>query len=1380
MRPFSWLGTIVGLLAVGLAALPAGGAEVPWERGAFAAEPAAVLKALDAIPAPEDADVHVLLEEATYQYDDQGRKTHTLRRVYRCLTETGAEDWSYSEGEWSPWCEERPEIRARVITPDGKSHRLDSENLAEVPVDQDSRNVYVDRRMLRGPLPAVRAGAVVEEQIVTRETQPFFARGEVERMMFLAFYPMRKARLVIEAPAGLPLRYEARGVEVTPRRTEREGRVRLEFEAGPFAEIEFPEPHLPPDVPRFPQIVFSTGESWAAVAAGYAELVEPQLKTEEVEGLVRETLGGEKDRRKVAALLLKKVQQRVRYTGVEFGQAAIVPRTPRETLARGFGDCKDQSALLVAMLRAAGIPARVALLRSGRGADVRPGLPGLGFSHAIVYVPGQHPLWIDPTARYVPPGELPIADQGRLALVAAGSTSDLVQTPVAPSGANRAVEIYDLTMTEWEGNRVRETVESTGSPGEDSRSWYASHSTKEHRSNWKGYGEEVYGTRSLESLDYSPPDDFTGPFRIVAELTGAEFGHVDDAEAVVTVGPSTLFDRLPSCLTLPKPEEPEEEEPAEEDDEEPGAEAKPEGRQHPLWLPEPHVSERRYRITPPPGFVPRELPEDDRRQFGPVTISRELSVEDERVVVVRFLLDTGDGRLKPDEAEALHRAILELDPGEDAAAGWEVSVEFEHPAERHLEEGRIKEGIAAYRELLDKNPDRAEQHARYARALLHAGLGDAARRAARRAVELAPQNAEAHAELGRILTHDLAGRHFREGMDWHGAAEAYRKGLELDPDNVALRFDYAILLEHLEDGARYTPRAKLDEAAAEYRKVRKDLQDTSALDLNLALVLLYAGKHAKLEELVADLEPLDEWAPLQLAAVAAQQGATAAEKKAVALFRDPHERRDALLTGGDYLQRARLYGPARQLYLAGAPNEFAIRALASSYEKLRRFEEAVLPEDDPRSVVQRLYHGATLGGEPRRRLPELFVRSAAKEEIEREVEDLLQPLRVSLQTDFDEQVPPERTADIIVLMEFKSEGNDDLGYRIGVSDDGGNVDSAWYVVREEGSYRVLPAGPSRANLGAEAVKRLDAGDTNGARRWLNWAWVEQKDDVGWFNPFSGTPFGRIWWTAEHDNPAAVRLAAAALAAEGSTPQKAIPILLDAMKADDRKPQRLQIDRALARAYRQTGRPEQLLETAERILAQSSNALEGLEHKLTALWDLGRNDDVRRFLKARFDRADLGTETEELLAWHAGKIGEFAVSEEHLRPLVERGRASPRSYNELAWNSIFVKGADDRALDYAHRANRRTLHRDPTYLHTLATVCAELGHAADALENLHRSLDARGCTPENDDWYVLGRIAEHCGLADAAAELYRKVRRPERPFANDTWVLAERRLKGLQP
>jgi len=90
------------------------------------------------------------------------------------------------------------------------------------------------------------------------------------------------------------------------------------------------------------------------------------------------------------------------------------------TLARRFGDCKDQSALLVKLLRTAGHPAHLALLRTGSAEDVDPELPGLGsFDHAIVYVAGDVPLWIDPTDAYSGHGELPLHDQGRRALVAA-------------------------------------------------------------------------------------------------------------------------------------------------------------------------------------------------------------------------------------------------------------------------------------------------------------------------------------------------------------------------------------------------------------------------------------------------------------------------------------------------------------------------------------------------------------------------------------------------------------------------------------------------------------------------------------------------------------------------------------------------------------------------------------------------------------------------------------------------------------------------------------------------------------------------------------------------------------------------------------------------
>ena len=80
--------------------------------------------------------------------------------------------------------------------------------------------------------------------------------------------------------------------------------------------------------------------------------------------------------------------------------------------------------MLVAMLRAANVPAYVALLDAGTNEDVSSELPGMGmFDHAIVYVPGDRELWIDATDDYARLGQLPIADQNRLALIAKSGTT---------------------------------------------------------------------------------------------------------------------------------------------------------------------------------------------------------------------------------------------------------------------------------------------------------------------------------------------------------------------------------------------------------------------------------------------------------------------------------------------------------------------------------------------------------------------------------------------------------------------------------------------------------------------------------------------------------------------------------------------------------------------------------------------------------------------------------------------------------------------------------------------------------------------------------------------------------------------------------------------
>ena len=166
-------------------------------------------------------------------------------------------------------------------------------------------------------------------------------------------------------------------------------------------------------------------------------------------------IAGKSTVREKEAAILDYVDREVRYTGIEFGEAAIVPHDPADTLALKYGDCKDKATLLVAMLRAAGIPAYVALLNAGSRLDVPADLPGMGlFDHAIVYVPGTAPaFWIDATDQYARLGQLPINDQGRHALIARPeSTALTAYAGVDFEGQCAAGTSGDPAEREWAGN----------------------------------------------------------------------------------------------------------------------------------------------------------------------------------------------------------------------------------------------------------------------------------------------------------------------------------------------------------------------------------------------------------------------------------------------------------------------------------------------------------------------------------------------------------------------------------------------------------------------------------------------------------------------------------------------------------------------------------------------------------------------------------------------------------------------------------------------------------------------------------------------------------------------------------------------------------------
>src|SRR5579863_6087221 len=218
----------------------------PWETRFMAAPPAEVLAAASAVKPPPDAPVVVLFEEMVHTYVDAHRSRHRYRQVYKILTPHGVEGWDRLSSGWSPWYEDKPALRARVVGPGGRAFTLDPKTIEMSGLSGGDESVYSDRQLVRAPLPGVAAGAVVEVEIAWEERAALFEAGTTHRFYFGGSAPVEKARLEIDRPADLHLGHVVRRVApLTEAQEMKAGRIDEWFVSGPIAA-------MPEEVPGEP------------------------------------------------------------------------------------------------------------------------------------------------------------------------------------------------------------------------------------------------------------------------------------------------------------------------------------------------------------------------------------------------------------------------------------------------------------------------------------------------------------------------------------------------------------------------------------------------------------------------------------------------------------------------------------------------------------------------------------------------------------------------------------------------------------------------------------------------------------------------------------------------------------------------------------------------------------------------------------------------------------------------------------------------------------------------------------------------------------------------------------------------------------------------
>jgi transglutaminase-like putative cysteine protease len=340
-------------------------------------------------------------------------------------------------------------VKLEVIRPNGEVIPVDIAANSKETIDdsQMAMNIYdPNSKVLRVNIPKLEIGDVVYS-VVRQTTQRAIIPGEfAEVNVFEGPSYIRHMSYDVRAPADKPLiklvlRDQIKGtVKYTTEKADSNVTVH-HWEVNDVPRM-FDEPSMPPYENVLQRLLVSTTPNWQFVSKWYWDLSKPHLDAsvpamkEQVDQL---TAGAKSDREKIQAIF-NHVAKNIRYMGLtpEKDRPGFEPHDVSLTFGKKYGVCRDKAALLVSMLRSAGLQAYPVLINVGSKMDFE--VPDPFFNHAIVSVDlgNRDYVLMDPTDENTK-DLLPAMDRDQSYLVCRPEGEDIKISPINPPEENMMV-----------------------------------------------------------------------------------------------------------------------------------------------------------------------------------------------------------------------------------------------------------------------------------------------------------------------------------------------------------------------------------------------------------------------------------------------------------------------------------------------------------------------------------------------------------------------------------------------------------------------------------------------------------------------------------------------------------------------------------------------------------------------------------------------------------------------------------------------------------------------------------------------------------------------------------------------------------------------------
>lgn len=1305
------------------------------------------------IPPGEHAK-ETLLEEHRLSYDERGAVKRSTRRIWR-LKSKDVGTHGIVHNLYAPWHENMPTVTARVFDPNGREFRLSKDDVTVSPAGSQENGILSDRMVMHAALPGIKVGAIVEELTEFSDRDPFCEQGTSKTLAVDTFLsPAWFFSVEIDAPETFPIQVLLRPSateELVREESKTNGRTVFAWSTNHRNIItgENFELEVPSDVQMYRTIVINTGNKWRRIAEYYSNLVDQRLEADSLTEIAKEILSesSEDERNTIEGKLYRCSQwlrRNIRYTGVHLGDAAIVPARATTVVSRRFGDCKDQAALLVGLLRACEIEASVALVNSSTTQSPNPNIPCLNaFNHAIVVV--RHPngnLWVDPTYSGSTARCIPDYLQGRLALIAHPEEHDL--TAIATQGVEGNQERETITVSFSAAGKATwlSETQSTGFFAADSRTNAFLTSNDEQEKQIAEYYAKVSDSVQTSIKERSDPEVDDASFRFSVEFQDLPMEWIDRKRFRFEL---PFMDAIDDCKFFHLI-----------GTNERGVEIP---RRQPADCIVPYRISRSCKLIPPIGFRIKTAGEGFTEQIGLIGIDSRIENLEDGNVLIHQSLSVQSGKLSPDELAKLSSLAAQLKLT-DHPLNFSAIIE---PIQSTLGDAR-SDSVQQVWDLRQQwlTETTGDSTYDYVTSLVSVGQVDEAREVARSSVGRLPEDGMAHCALALALLHDSVGRNLAFGAEIREAEAAFRKAIEFSPKRWEPYYLLSSLLDVDDYGVRQNnPKAYQEQLVlldtAESRGVQSEY-----LVMSKVLTLIRINRIDDAISIASknNLERYVNIAKAVKAVRASRWGDVVALRERIT----PPLEREIVCTNAEQLVLAgRNYEEtARGTLLLRGVDAMEIDRIIGGGLKLKAVERPIDPNQSPELVAREFLLRIIAQGNHTEVWPDIVVNPGDQCANADLLATLTQALRSSLA---QKAACEDRMYDSCCAIPIRIEGDDSFGH---IARFKLQVDCDLAIIKQGDKYKVLLSGLNQRNHALHALQLLEDGNPELAKQWIDGTMKSQPVGV-LLDPESGNAIKRFWTASRNKNPEIIRtVIQMQLASSEWTPERS-RLLHDVIATEKSSLKRRWIHLSILMNNNLQGEQlENELDLYRKEFPDSNFA----KHKwIRYQAELGNAEPMREYIAETTNSNDpfriyYTSETQFMEKDYA------AMSAERLA----RAKETPTIYH---WNSCIWAGlfADNLSQDWLEEL-RGMLKQQPDVAatHTLACAEAEVGDVDRAVAHLRQLVDFQANRLNNHDYWILGRIAEQCGLPERAVSYYSKVENEK--SGGRTHELAQRRIAIL--